>query len=195
MWQTLTKFVTLYTLITFDVTLDHLYTLVILVTLDALVTLYKMWQTVTKSDRKWQNMTTSNKMWQKVITCDKLWQNLTKWPMWLNGMSFLPIIWYTMLLFINEVILVCHLMTNFGVPFWYFVTFYHNLPFVETVCEILSKCVTCYPILSHFVSFCHILSLSVTLCHSLSHFVQSGQSIQSDRNYQSVQMVQRDQFD
>ena len=59
LWQ---KVVTLYTLITFDVTLHHLYTLVILVTLDALVTLYKI-------DRMWQNMTTYNKMLQKVITC------------------------------------------------------------------------------------------------------------------------------
>ena len=72
-----------------------------------------------------------------------------------------------MLFFINEVILVCHLMTNVGVPFWYFVTFYHSLPFVETVCEILSKFVICYHILLDVVIFCHFLSLFVTVCHIL----------------------------
>ena len=72
-----------------------------------------------------------------VIFCHFLSQFVTfctKWPkhpiLIYNVVICFPIIWYTMLLFINEVILVCQLMTNFGVPFWYYVTFFHSLPFV-----------------------------------------------------------------
>ena len=59
--------------------------------------------------------------WSKVTNVIK-WYVLFAYNLIYNVVVCLPIIWYTMLLFINEVILVCQLMTNFGVPFWYYVT-------------------------------------------------------------------------
>ena len=104
------------------------------------------------------------------------------------GMSFLPIILVCHLIYYVVVVLANQNGLPFDDKFWCTLLVY---------CHLLKQFLTFCQRLPHFVTFCHIL-LDITFCHFLSllsHFIKSDQSIQSDQNYKSVQMVQSDQCD